>query len=191
MRDLGLLPGGTTSQGNAINRLGEVAGEADNSTGIVVAFLYKHGTLIDLGAFPGGEGSLAFGINDLGDVTGTAGAGTDSDGFLTATVSFEISENCRCRERTIPPEERLTMPGKSPENLGIWPAAATMAFSTAKERWLIPGSLPTGKSSSGMAMGTVRSNRRRGRRFCPYPSPITSPRNLCWPRHSVWQREDA
>ena len=92
-----------------------------------------------MGAFPGGEGSLAFGIDDLGDVTGTAGAGTDSDGFLYSNGKLRDIGELRCQERTIPPEERLTMPGNHRRLEGFWPAAATMAFSTAKERWLILG----------------------------------------------------
>jgi probable HAF family extracellular repeat protein len=73
LRDLGFLPGGTTSTGFAVNSSGEVVGEADNADGAVQAFLYKHGNMVSLGTLGGtGGGGGAFGINDQGDVTGTA-----------------------------------------------------------------------------------------------------------------------
>jgi probable HAF family extracellular repeat protein len=73
LREIGFLPGGTTSTGFAVNSSGEVVGEADNADGQVQAFLYRNGNLISLGTLGGtGGGGGAFGINDLGDITGLA-----------------------------------------------------------------------------------------------------------------------
>jgi probable HAF family extracellular repeat protein len=84
--DLGTL-GGETSEANAINNAGEVAGTADTSfthSGQVLhhAFRYSDGKLTDLS--PGGPGSgescsgctQAYAINGFGDVAG--GEGTES-----------------------------------------------------------------------------------------------------------------
>ena len=46
-RDLGTLPGGTSSEAVAINRRGQVAGNSDSSTG-GSAFLWENGTMVDL-----------------------------------------------------------------------------------------------------------------------------------------------
>ncbi len=72
LRDLGLLPGGTSSAATAVNSFGEIAGTADNADGVYVAFLFRHGNMISLGTLPGGTGSGAAGINNWGDVTGVA-----------------------------------------------------------------------------------------------------------------------
>jgi probable HAF family extracellular repeat protein len=72
LRDLGVLPGGTSSMATAVNSLGEIAGTADTAEGVFVAFLFRHGNMISLGTLPGGTGSAAAGINNWGDVTGVA-----------------------------------------------------------------------------------------------------------------------
>jgi probable HAF family extracellular repeat protein len=71
LRDLGLLPGGHTSMGIAVNASGEVVGTADNADYEELPFLYKNGNMVILGT---GVGSPS-GINDQGDVTGTASSG--------------------------------------------------------------------------------------------------------------------
>ncbi len=70
LRDLGLLPGGDSSQGVAVNSSGEVVGEADDANFISQPFLYKHGNMI---ALPTGGtlGGYASAINEKGDVAGT------------------------------------------------------------------------------------------------------------------------
>ena len=70
---LGHVPGGTKSQGVAINDLGRIAGIAhslDFPNG--VAFLWRSGeTMIPLGDLPGGEKrSRAFDLNDRDEVVG-------------------------------------------------------------------------------------------------------------------------
>jgi probable HAF family extracellular repeat protein len=78
LRDLGLLPGGHTSTGVAVNASGEVVGNADNADYQELPFLYKNGTMVSLGT---GEGS-ASGINDRGDVSGYAATETSTHAFL-------------------------------------------------------------------------------------------------------------
>jgi probable HAF family extracellular repeat protein len=53
MRDLGTLPGGTTSIGYAVNPSGEVAGMADEAIGYVQPVLFPHGNFISLGTLGG------------------------------------------------------------------------------------------------------------------------------------------
>jgi probable HAF family extracellular repeat protein len=69
MTTLGTL-GGRQSAGNAINALGQVAGNAELADGSGHAFLYSQGKMHDLGLLPGSIYSEAFGLNDNGDVVG-------------------------------------------------------------------------------------------------------------------------
>jgi probable HAF family extracellular repeat protein len=82
MEDLGTLPGGSSSIGNAINQSGEVAGLSSISVGNSHAFLYSHGYLQDLGTLPGLADSFGEGINDAGDVVGYSANLFDQHAFL-------------------------------------------------------------------------------------------------------------
>ena len=75
MTDLGTL-GGNDSEGNAINRTGQVAGWSNNKVGVTDAFLWDGKKMIDLGALAPlyGSESQATGINDSGQVAGWWGA---------------------------------------------------------------------------------------------------------------------
>ena len=71
--DLGTLPGHTSgSEAYGINNLGQVVGEAFNSSGIWQAFLYSGGTLQPLGTLPGCSCSAVHGINGQGQIVGEA-----------------------------------------------------------------------------------------------------------------------
>jgi probable HAF family extracellular repeat protein len=63
MSDLGTLPGGSNSQGFAVNRAGQVTGWADSGNN-QHAFLYSNGIMQDLGTLPGGIVSYGVDIND-------------------------------------------------------------------------------------------------------------------------------
>jgi len=67
--DLGTLPGGTYSEGVAINALGQVTGTASSSLAPQRPFLYSAGGMTDLGSL-GGSYSAGLGINNSGQVTG-------------------------------------------------------------------------------------------------------------------------
>jgi len=83
MKDLGTL-GGHNSQGEAINRAGQVAGQADTKTGGHDAALWSGNKTVDLGALGplAGSYSIAYGINDSGQVVGSWGINAGSHAFL-------------------------------------------------------------------------------------------------------------
>jgi probable HAF family extracellular repeat protein len=65
MRDLGTLPGGSSSTANAISSSGEVTGNSDTANASFHAFLYSNGMMHDLGTLPGGTFSGGNGINQV------------------------------------------------------------------------------------------------------------------------------
>jgi probable HAF family extracellular repeat protein len=83
LTDLGTL-GGLTSIGYAVNRSGQVAGQADLADGTTHAFLFSAGKLVDLGTL-GGTFSTAAAMNDAGQVVGNSTLDGDS---VTAAFLF-------------------------------------------------------------------------------------------------------
>jgi probable HAF family extracellular repeat protein len=79
--ELGTL-GGTNSEANAVNDVGQVVGRAQMSTGDFHAFFWN-GEMQDLGTLDGYTTSIAYGINNKGRVVGTA---TNSSGSSHAFV---------------------------------------------------------------------------------------------------------
>jgi probable HAF family extracellular repeat protein len=61
--DLGTLPGGTNSQGYAVNRAGDVTGWADDGHN-QHPFLYSEGHMQDLGTLPGGAGGFGMDLTN-------------------------------------------------------------------------------------------------------------------------------
>jgi probable HAF family extracellular repeat protein len=68
-RDLGTLPGGTSSLANAINDLGEITGYSDGAPGVHAVTWDKEGGIRDLNALSGGY-SQGVAINLEGEVAG-------------------------------------------------------------------------------------------------------------------------
>lgn len=116
--DLGTLPGGTYSEGNSLNNVGQITGSSSidldfSCTGVrpTHAFLYSKGTMADLGTLSGdicSGMSFGIGINDAGQVVGNSdgraflysdGVMTDLNGKLpaesgwTLTSAADINEN--------------------------------------------------------------------------------------------------
>jgi probable HAF family extracellular repeat protein len=103
--DLGTLPGGSSSDANWINELGQITGRSQNGlidplTGVptTVAVLWKaNGEIINLGTLGGNQG-LAVGVNDSRQVVGVTtntipdpfslGAVFGTPGFETQTRAF-------------------------------------------------------------------------------------------------------
>jgi probable HAF family extracellular repeat protein len=76
MTDLGTLPGGTTSEGHAINDAGVVVGQANTVNGDLHAFVTNGTSLTDLGTLAGGTTqpgytSSANAINNAGQIAGS------------------------------------------------------------------------------------------------------------------------
>src|SRR5262249_58830104 len=84
--DLGLLPGGTYSQGDAVNDFGKVAGFGLTTGEVYHAFIsgpFGAIPLTDLGTLDGGN-SRAFSVNTSGQVAGTVDT---ASGFPHAFLS--------------------------------------------------------------------------------------------------------
>lgn len=82
MHDIGTLPGGRVSWGNAINEAGDVAGYSNShNLDIYHAILYSQGKMSDLGSLQHGNSSYATGINNLGQVVGFAAIGPGRAAF--------------------------------------------------------------------------------------------------------------
>ena len=93
--DLGALPGGGSSETNAINSQQQVVGFSENGVinplnGIpeLIATVWQDGAVIDLGTF-GGNFSLASMINDHGQVVGCA-TNNIPDPFISGGVLFGL-----------------------------------------------------------------------------------------------------
>jgi probable HAF family extracellular repeat protein len=86
VRDLGTLPGGTSSVGSAINDAGQIAGGSDSGSTDTHAILWSKTTgMRDLGTLLASGGySLAEGINRYGEVVGqcTVGPGGQTHAFV-------------------------------------------------------------------------------------------------------------
>jgi probable HAF family extracellular repeat protein len=70
MRDLGMRRGAIASFARAINRAGDIAGEATLASGAFHALLWQRGRIVDLGTLRGGVHSIAWDINDRGQIAG-------------------------------------------------------------------------------------------------------------------------
>ncbi|HVT11492.1 MAG TPA: hypothetical protein VHE55_04435 [Fimbriimonadaceae bacterium] len=70
VQDLGVLPGFSFSQADALNSIGQVVGICQGP-GVTDGFLYSAGTMTDLGGL-GGLGAWPTGINDAGYVVGSS-----------------------------------------------------------------------------------------------------------------------
>ena len=88
------MPGGTFSEGLAVNDSGQVVGFSDTATGAAHAFLYSNGRMLGLNDFiPSDSGftlvSVMAGINDGGQITGF---GTTSAGATHAFLLTPVPE---------------------------------------------------------------------------------------------------
>jgi probable HAF family extracellular repeat protein len=81
--DLGVLRGNSSDISvTGLNDNGQVVGYAENTNGIIRAFLWNGGTVTDLGTL-GGPGASAFGINNAGQIVGQADVpGGDAHAFI-------------------------------------------------------------------------------------------------------------
>jgi probable HAF family extracellular repeat protein len=83
VRDLGTLPGDTSSEASAINNNGDVVGYSRGEKRGMRAFLWTQATgMQDLGVLPGGNSSRALGINDTGAVVGSSTSSSGERAFI-------------------------------------------------------------------------------------------------------------
>jgi probable HAF family extracellular repeat protein len=74
MKDMGVLPGDSSSRANHISDQGNAVGASEGMQG-VRAFLWTHNAGIqELASFPSGSYSEAFGINNRGQIVGQSGS---------------------------------------------------------------------------------------------------------------------
>ncbi|MCH7849987.1 MAG: hypothetical protein IIB53_16695, partial [Planctomycetes bacterium] len=95
--DLGVIPGGFTAEGMAINNLGDVAVRGrmfnDQNEVIVRSFLWRDGEWIDLGVLPGCEETRVRDLNDAGQAVGFCeGPGAFAEFVWHNGVMFELDE---------------------------------------------------------------------------------------------------
>ncbi len=93
MRDLGTLPGHTTSEAVDINNSGQVAGYSSGPRGTRAFLWTSSGGMLDLGTLPGGDFSRAFGINNAGQVVGTSTSSAGMRAFLWTSASGMLDLN--------------------------------------------------------------------------------------------------
>lgn len=95
--DLGVIPGGFTGVGIAINNLGDVAVQGRmlnrNDEVIIRSFLWRDGEWIDLGGLPGCEETTVRDLNDAGQAVGFCeGPATFVEFVWHKGVMFELDE---------------------------------------------------------------------------------------------------
>ena len=73
MKDLGVLPGDSSSRGNHINDHGDVVGASEGMEGVRASLWTNSGGMRALTSLSSGGYSEAFGINNLGQVVGQSG----------------------------------------------------------------------------------------------------------------------
>lgn len=85
MRDLGTLPGGTSSEAFGVNASGRVTGYSANAAGVDRAFVWTSGSMTDLGALVQSgiskPWSYGYAINATGQVVGVAYDDTFANSF--------------------------------------------------------------------------------------------------------------
>lgn len=91
IQDLGVLPGGSTSEGYGINTFGDVAGFGNTPSGATLyhPILWTGTTATDLGV-PFGNTAGAYDVNDSRTVVGTATNGVERHGFLWKAGVFTL-----------------------------------------------------------------------------------------------------
>jgi probable HAF family extracellular repeat protein len=102
MKDLGTLPGGRASSGNAINQSGQVTGYSEIPGPNIHAFLYSNGTMQDLGTLPGTSDSFGRGINQSADVAGFSQIFQDFQ-FHSHAFLYSSQGNMQALDNLIPP----------------------------------------------------------------------------------------
>jgi len=94
MRDLGTLPGGSSSIGLGVNDTGQVAGSATTAADRTHAILAGYGGMRDLGTL-GGDYSYGIGIDDAGHVAGASTFGGINDSRQILGYACRTSDVCR------------------------------------------------------------------------------------------------
>jgi probable HAF family extracellular repeat protein len=196
MRDLGVLPGGTQSTGYAVNRSGEVVGDADNSSGVTQPFLYKHGNMVSIGTLGSAPG-LASGINDEGDITGyTSLSGLPFRGFLYHDDKIIDLGTLPGAVMTFPHgiNDRRQITGDSSSTDFSFSHAFLWSNGVMTDLGTLPGTLPSstgsGINSQGQVVGYSQSNSGATRAFL-YSDGHMRDLNSMIPPNSGWTLYEA
>jgi probable HAF family extracellular repeat protein len=82
LKDLGTLPGDTSSRANHINDQGLVVGASEGFSGVRAFVWSSQAGMTDIGTLQGGHYAEAFGVNNLGQVVGESGSSLGTRAFL-------------------------------------------------------------------------------------------------------------
>jgi probable HAF family extracellular repeat protein len=108
IRDLGKLPGGSTSVAYGVNDADQIVGDADDADDVgMVAFICEHGKMRKLGDLPGFTQTVARAINNRGQVVGRA-VGASTGRATDAPAHAFLWENGAMRDLGVPAGCRST-----------------------------------------------------------------------------------
>lgn len=93
MKDLGTLPGDSSSRANHINDHGLVVGASEGQQGVRAFAWSSDGGMQEIGALQGGHYSEAFGVNNLGQVVGQSGSSLGTRAFLWSSSKSIVDLN--------------------------------------------------------------------------------------------------
>lgn len=93
IKDLGTLPGDTSSRANHINDHGLVVGASEGQDGVRAFVWSSQGGMQQIGTLQGGHYAEAFGVNNLGQIVGESGSSLGTRAFLWTSGGSMVDLN--------------------------------------------------------------------------------------------------